>query len=100
MNRLQPFIEFHRVFDYRESRFTKFFDTLILFPWQRFYLSNQNVDEKCDIFHNCIDEAISKIPVEYVPMTDKDKPWITPFIKSLINKRYHAFRRKQFGQYI
>ena len=42
---------------------------------------------------------MSKIPFDYVPMTDKDKPWITPRIKLLINKRFDAFRKKQYDVY-
>ena len=39
------------------------------------------------------------IPFEYVPISPKDKPWITPVIKMLINKRYKAFRAKQYDLY-
>ena len=39
------------------------------------------------------------IPVYYVPVSPKDKPWITPLIKHLIHKRWDAFRRKDFARY-
>jgi hypothetical protein len=57
------------------------------------------LDNKCDTFHQLLDFAVSTIPVEYITLGPKDKPWITPLIKSLINKRYEAFRNKRFQLY-
>ena len=42
---------------------------------------------------------MNAFPVYHVPMTPKDKPWITPFIKHLIQKRWDAYRLKDFARY-
>ena len=39
------------------------------------------------------------IPVIYVPISSKDKPWITPLVKHLIHRRWEAFRRRDFVRY-
>ena len=89
----------HKVYDFRESNLYHFFQVLTSFPWTQFYNSSDSLDTKCDIFHEVIEQAMSKIPYDYVPMTEKDKPWITPRIKLLINKRFDAFRKKQYDVY-
>ena len=69
------------------------------FPWRSFYLSNASLQEKTDAFYEVLQEAITCLPVAYVQITEKDKPWITPALKLLINKRYEAFRCRNFALY-
>ena len=54
---------------------------------------------KCDTFYSCIEDAYQLIPHVYVEMTSNDKPWVTPTLKHLINKRYEAFRQKNYSLY-
>ena len=72
---------------------------LLAFPWHHFYKSNATLNEKCNIFHSILSSALSHIPREEVVITESDKPWITPLIISLINKRYAAFRSKNYLLY-
>ena len=46
-----------------------------------------------------IEEALKTIPCSYVEMSTRDKPWLTPLLKHLINCRYEAYRLGQFGKY-
>ena len=87
------------VWDYRESYMNLFRCRLASYPWTSFYKANLTVDEKCELFHEIIDDAKSVFPVSYVSVSAKDKPWITPIVKYLINKRYEAFRKKNFHVY-
>ena len=97
--RLSAPVVLHKVYDYRESKLTSFFEDLLSYPWYHFYASEESLDIKCEIFHGILERSMSKIPFDYVQMTEKDKPWITPLVKMLINKRYTAFRNKQFDLY-
>ena len=92
--------QLRKVYDYRASNMNKFKDKLAEFPWTSFYKANMSVDEKCDLLHTVIDDAMTTIPFTYVVMSNKDKPWMTPMLKSLINRRYEAFRRKNFPLYL
>jgi hypothetical protein len=86
-----------KVCDYRESNMDAFRARLRAFPWSNFYRADLPVDEKCDLLHEVIDNArLSTFPVSYVSLSKNDKPWITPVIKSLINKRFEAYRTKDF----
>ena len=63
------------------------------------FLSQIGAEEKCNAFYEVIKAATALIPQSEVPFTQKDKVWITPLIKSMINKRYDAYRRKDFKMY-
>jgi hypothetical protein len=69
------------------------------YPWEIFYRKDCSVEEKCDAFYKAINTALSVIPFQLIPFTHRDKPWITPVIKDLINKRYEAYRSKNFELY-
>jgi hypothetical protein len=92
-------LKYKKLFDFRKSNLERCKRILLNFPWQTFYRSLASIDEKCDLFHDMINEAMLTIPCELVPITKNDKPWITPLIKSLINKRYSAFRSRNFPLY-
>ena len=59
----------------------------------------ENVDRKLVIFYSMLWSCISLIPQTTVTMTTRDKPWITPAIKNLINLRWQAFRTKNMPLY-
>ena len=81
-----------KVFDYRESNIAVFLEKLKLQPWHHLYRSNDSIDTKCNLFYNFVTKAQASIPFNYVVLTSKDKPWITPVLKLLINHRYEAYR--------
>ena len=88
-----------KVYDFRSSHIDNFRWYLQAYPWHKLFVSEGGIEEKCDQFYKIIQEAITMIPCTQVIMTQNDKPWITPLIKLLINKRYEAFRNKDYIMY-
>ena len=88
-----------KVYDYRQSNMARVITKLKRFPWHMFYRSDYSLDQKCEHFYQIIDEAMDQLPFTYVEMSEKDKPWMTPMLKHLINQRFAAYREKDFGRY-
>jgi hypothetical protein len=88
-----------KVYDLRESNMNGFRASIKSFPWHELYRRNASIDEKCDTFYQAIEKAKESIPYDVVKMKPTDKPWITPTLKCLINKRFQAYRRKDFKLY-
>jgi hypothetical protein len=57
------------------------------------------VDDICSSFYECLYTAMSFIPSNYVTLTSSDKPWITPLLKYLIDKRWDAYRSRNWNLY-
>jgi hypothetical protein len=59
------------------------------------------LDEKCENFHAILESATAAtIPTSFVKCNKKTKkPWITPYIIQMINKRWAAFRSCDFPRY-
>ena len=58
-----------------------------------------DIDKKTEIFYNYFFECLSAFPSRLVKMTARDKPWMTPYLKELINKRWNAYRVRNFSLY-
>ena len=89
----------HKVYDLRQSNVDKVFHIISSYSWTQFYRSEKTLQEKCDIFYSIIYEAISTLPFTLVEMDDRDRPWMTPKLKNLINLRYEAYRSRNFSLY-
>ena len=64
------------------------------------YFNIKSLDDKCYEFHSLINKSVVKsIPSHVVSYSDKDKPWITPVTKHLINQRWKAYRCGNFPIY-
>ena len=90
-----------KVYDLRRSHVESFVSLVKTVDWA--FVDNLTIglDAKCETFQ-CILEsaAATTIPVSYVRCNDlKRKPWITPFIINLINRRWSAFRSRNFAMY-
>ena len=86
------------IFDYRASFIRDFIVSANNINWTPLYYMN-NVNDKCETFYNLIAPAISKIPKTKILMSSKDKPWISPLCKHLINLRWSAYRQRNFVLY-
>ena len=86
------------VWDFRDSNLLQFLQCL---SNTDFNVINQEntVDEMCVRFYELLIYPLSKIPCSLVYFSVKDKPWMTPVLKSLINKRWNAFRDKNWTVY-
>jgi hypothetical protein len=86
------------VWDLRESNIsdfllklsTTYFDTIKL---------ESSVDNMCLKFYDLLRQCMCGIPCDIVYFSSTDKPWMTPVLKSLINKRWRAFREKNWVVY-
>ena len=84
------------VYDYRESNINNFLYHLNSYNWSIFYRSNSNLDEKVNLLYERMRNALKYIPAKFVILSRNDKPWITPKLKLLINKRFEAYRAKDW----
>jgi ribonuclease P/MRP protein subunit RPP40 len=80
------------VFDLRESHVSKFCSVVEAINWHDFYLTNADVDFKCNIFHEIINSIIEDcIPSTIIISSEADEPWVTPVLKSIMLRRDEAF---------
>ena len=87
------------VYDLYESNINAFVRMLSTFDWCPVY-SSYDVHFICNFIYNAISEAFKRcIPSTVVSHTSKDKPWMTPVLKSLINARWNAFRDRDFEKF-
>ena len=81
-----------KVPDFRRSHLENFSRALDTVNFLKVYES-PNVDDMCEVFYEQLNFAIcSTIPMDYVIFTQRDKPWITPVLKVIINKRWQAYK--------
>jgi len=89
-----------KVYDYREDSIAKFLQTLDRVNWSKMYrLPYDDLEAKCAFFYEAFYNAINSLPCTVVEMKVSDKPWVTPLLKHLINKRFLAYRNKDFSLY-
>jgi hypothetical protein len=86
------------VWDYRSSNIAEYLRRLSFVDFSQ-TLNATSVDDKCEKFYETLKWPLSAIPCEPVYFSTRDKPWITPVLKLLINKRWDAFRQKKWAMY-
>lgn len=93
-------IVYKPLYDLRKSYIEAFVTELSRVNWSSLY-KIKSVDQKCNFFHEVLNAAVNKtIPKKLIKMSSKEKPWMTPLIKNLINDRWQAFRQKDFTRYL
>lgn len=91
---------FVSIYDLRSSHVQNFLTTLSAVDWTEFYDISYSIDEKCSIFHEVINLCIKEsIPRTVISFVKGEKPWVTPLIKHLIDKRWAAYRSRDFVTY-
>ena len=86
-------------YDLRSSNVFAFEQLFLSHDFSTFY-SAFDIDLKCKLFYDFMNCAVNlAIPKYDVYLTDSDAPWMTPFIKHLINKRWGAFRSRNWEVY-
>ena len=91
---------YKKVYDMRRRFVDKFINNITCFDYDSITCSNSSVDDICSSFQHSITSCFnSSIPFKLVPISVRDKPWITPFIKSLIHERWTASRDRNFTKY-
>lgn len=88
------------VYDLRKSNLASLYSALTSIDWYELTHPHQDVDECCTAFNSILSISIqSSIPKKQVIMTPRDKEWLTPLTKSLINERWEAYRRRDWRTY-
>ena len=90
----------HVVFDYRESNLRTLLQTAAQTDWQTIIDPADDVNVQWQRLHSTITSIMdSTIPQKTVFLTSKDKYWMTPVTKLLINEKWSAFRSKHWEKY-
>ena len=85
--------------DLRESNRNSFLNSLNQSDWNSLYMSEDNVDVKCDIFYSIFHCSLQNIPSYTVHLHSDDKVWMNPFIKFLIKRRWEEFQNNNMDLY-
>ena len=99
VQRLSPVKEIRKVFDFRHDKIGRVFLMINSHPWHHMYKSEATLQEKCSYFYEVINCYMDQLPYSFVEMSASDKPWVTPKLKLLFNKRYEAFRSGNYPVY-
>lgn len=87
------------VYDLRQSNIDAYLDSLNSINWNTFYNSEVSIDDKSDMFYDLLMPSLLCIPKYKIIYNHKDKPWISPITKHLINLRWYYFRARNFTMY-
>jgi hypothetical protein len=88
------------VYDFRSSHIDHFVNEVGKIDWRFLDDTQLSLDQKCYRFHEILEDVFKNcIPHAKVTFTKRDKPWITPVIKDIINKRWSAYRERNFEVY-
>lgn len=86
------------VWDFRKSNLLEFLRRLSVTDFND-RMTASSVDGLCDQFYDALSWCLSAIPCESVFFSSCDKPWMTPILKLLIDKRWAAFRNKNWASF-
>ena len=88
------------VYDFRSSHIDHFVCEVAKIDWVFLDDTKLTLDEKCNKFHEILEGILKNcIPQSKVVFTKRDKPWMTPVIKDMINKRWTAYRERNYAVY-
>ena len=88
------------VYDFRASHINSFVSEVAKIDWLFLDDMQLTLDDKCYKFHNILERILEDcIPQSKVTFTKRDKPWMTPVIKDMINKRWSAYRERNYAVY-
>lgn len=90
----------HVVYDYRHSNINKLLENAENVDWTLVMDPNDNVNEQWKRFQEQILALINtSLPQRTVRLSSKDKSWMTPLTKLLINDKWAAYRSKNWESY-
>ncbi|MEL7308264.1 MAG: reverse transcriptase family protein, partial [Pseudomonadota bacterium] len=86
------------VWDFRHSNICEYLRRLSLVDFEIITKEN-TVNDMCAKFYDLLSECLSAVPCETVYFSSRDKPWMTPILKLMIDKRWKAFRERNWSAY-
>ena len=88
------------VFDLRKSQMQCLLSNAQAINWDLVRNTGDDIDQQWDALHACIKALMDmSIPQRNVTITSKDKPWMTPLTKMLINDKWTAFRSNDWAKF-
>lgn len=88
----------HVLFDLRLSNILAFEQRFLSHNLDLFF-SCKDIEQKCAMFYDFLTDAMTVIPKKEVFMKSDDAPWMTPFIKFLIDARWSSYRTRNWAAY-
>ena len=67
--------------------------------WDELYENTLDINGKCETFYKILNNALDLIPCTEVCIDNKDKSWMTPLVKTLIQKKWEAFNLNNTALY-
>ena len=89
---------YYSVLDLRKPNVDAFLEKLSTSSFHDIYKTN-DINMKVSLFYDTLNRCLSCIPKTTVYMTPRDKPWMNPHLKNLVNLRWKAYRSRDFAEY-
>ena len=86
------------VYDMRETHLGQLTSFLEGIDWTTL-LHDLDCNAACNTFYNLLHSSLKLLPYDSIKVSECDKPWITSIVKVLINKRWSAYRKKNWTLY-
>ena len=85
--------------DYRATYIGEFLNSLSVLDFSCL-TDAADVDDMCKRFYELFNNAQRAIPLNYVTMLSRDKPWMTPILKMLIDQQVKAYRDRNWSLFL
>jgi len=85
----------HMFYDLRQSHVHAFERIFMSNNFDSFY-AERDIDRKCAIFYAFVNDALATVPQHVVYFSEFDVPWMSPYVKHLINERWEAYRARNW----
>lgn len=92
-------VEYMKILDFRDSHLNQIATYLSTFDFELCF-ADMDLDCMCKKFYEILKYCLSLLPFDVVKKTSSDKPWITSCLKVLINKRFSAYRSRNWPLYV
>ena len=93
-----PQNRFYTVLDLRKPYVDAFLAMLSSSSFHEVY-KLADIDTKVAAFYDILNSCLGCIPRTSIYMTSRDKPWMSPHLKHLVNLRWKAYRSRDFTEY-
>lgn len=87
------------VYDLRDSVLNNLVRNLNSIDWTPLFRCQEDIHRKTAMFYALIDPHLSNLPGTRIKWSPNDKPWMTPQVKVIIQKRWDSYRRRDYILY-
>ena len=88
------------IYDYRKSNLKSLAEKLSQIDWKHLMPMDKDVNVLTETFEKLLVHNVNcSIPSHEILMSDKDKYWLSPLTKSLIDQRWEAYRNRDWQRY-